>query len=144
MCLLCTFMISFIFINSSFDAVSSSAQSLGVREFINSLFKSIHINITLTEHLVRKCAHFVEYFLLGIIFFYTVLSFVRHLDFKMIFALVFGLVVAAIDESIQLFSSGRSAQVSDVLLDFTGVLASVAVLSILTLIVKNIRKDKEV
>lgn len=144
MCLLCALIIGFIFMNSSFNADLSSSQSLGVRQFLNSVLKSLSINITLTEHFVRKCAHFVEYFVLGTTLYFTVLSFVRRLNKLMFIAPAVGLFVAIIDEFIQRFSSGRSAQVSDVILDFSGVCTAIIFVTLITLLINKIKKDKEV
>ncbi len=121
-------MISFIFANSSFDAEASSVQSFSVREFINTFLHSLNLNITLTDYFVRKCAHFIEYFVLGTLLFFTVKSFLSEFSIKVFTATVVGLAVAIVDEIIQLFSDGRSAQFSDVLLDFSGVFIAVCVL----------------
>ncbi len=120
--------ISFIFLNSSLDAVASSTQSFSVREFINSFLHSLNLNITLTDYFVRKCAHFVEYFVLGTLLFFTVKSFLSEFSVKVFAGTAIGLAVAIIDEIIQLFSDGRSAQFSDVLLDFSGVFIAACVL----------------
>lgn len=135
--------VAYIFINSSFDAVTSDSQSLGVRKMINDFLHSLNINITLTDYFVRKTAHFVEYFALGTLLFFTIKSYVCTINIKMITAAVIGLVVASVDETIQLFSYGRSAQVSDVILDFMGVCTAVLIFIFLYKIC-NKHKDKEV
>ena len=43
------------------------------------------------------------------------------------YALLIGLLTAVIDENIQLYSIGRSGQVTDVLLDFSGTIAGVVI-----------------
>ena len=45
--------------------------------------------------------------------------------------LILGFLIASIDESIQLFSPGRSSQISDVLLDTFGVWAGAVVIYVL-------------
>lgn len=124
LCALTAAMILFIFINSSLDAASSTVHSTGVREFINSLLHSLNIPIVFTEYFVRKCAHFAEYFVLGTLLFFTVKSFVSKLCSKIMLAPVLGLIVACVDETIQLFSAGRSGQFTDVLLDFGAVITA--------------------
>jgi VanZ family protein len=47
-----------------------------------------------------------------------------------------------VDEYIQLFSAGRSAQVNDVLLDFSGAVAGFVFFLIIHLIVRTIKKAK--
>ncbi len=135
--------ISFIFINSSFDAVSSDTQSLGFTAMINEFLHSIDITITLSNYFVRKCAHFAEYFLLGTLLYFTVKSFLKKLDYKILIAPAMGLLVASVDETIQLFSYGRSGQISDVLLDFFGVCTAVLIFFLFSKMRKS-PKDKEV
>lgn len=111
----------FIFSNSLEIARESSARSQQVMELLNSLLGRVGLG-PLSEHFVRKMAHFCEFSLLGFWFMlclrvYTC-HFVRHVSWP----LFFGLLTAVIDETIQLYVPGRSSSVKDVLLDFSGVL----------------------
>ncbi len=145
LCILTLSMISFIFINSSFDAESSSAQSFSVLQFLNSLLHTLHINISLTEHFVRKCAHLAEYFMLGTLLFLNIKSFIREVNVKIFSASLLGLIVAVVDELIQLSSAGRSAQFSDVMLDFCGVILAFLMCYLFSkLRIKRNLKGKEV
>ena len=72
----------------------------------------------LTDYLIRKTAHFTEYAVLGALLFGA--AGVRH---GLWFAPCFGVLAALLDETVQLFASGRSGQVSDVWLDLAGFLA---------------------
>lgn len=76
---------------------------------------------------VRKAAHFLIYFVLGI----ALISFLREFSIpirKLILLSIFlAFLYACSDEIHQLFVAGRSGQVSDVLLDSIG--ASVGILS---------------
>lgn len=136
-------LIAYIFINSSFDADTSDSHSLGVTDILNNFLHSLNINITLSNHFVRKCAHFTEYFVLGVLLFYTVKAYISKIDYKVLIAPACGLSVAAIDETIQLFSYGRSGQISDVLLDFSGTCTAVLILFFISRMRKS-KKDKEV
>lgn len=136
-------MIAFIFINSSLDADTSSRESMGVLEFINNILSSLEIDLILSENFVRKCAHFAEYFVLGTLLYYTVGSFTEIQVKKLVASLAVGLLTACVDETIQLFSLGRSGQFSDVLLDFFGVCTAVLLFYCITKWVSKI-KDKEV
>jgi VanZ family protein len=82
---------------------------------------------TLSElhHLIRKCAHFVEYFTLSLL----VLRGIRagRRETHLVWALIaIGIVAgyAALDEFHQSFVPGREAAVSDVLLDTAGGVAA--------------------
>ena len=72
---------------------------------------------------LRKAAHFTEYFVLGILMTITLRKFAwkkrRYCNLAVILLCI---LVASMDETIQLFVSGRSGQISDVLLDCTGAL----------------------
>ncbi len=73
--------------------------------------------------LLRKCAHFSEYFILGILMRLTVLQTGITHKFKM--GMLACILVAVTDETIQRFVSGRSGQLSDVLLDCVGALCGI-------------------
>ena len=76
-----------------------------------------------TMHLlIRKGAHFLEFALLSILVFFLAKSYNLSKKISIIIALGYCLVFAASDEFHQLFVSGRSGQISDVLLDFCGAL----------------------
>ena len=82
--------------------------------------------LELLHTLLRKAGHFSEYFILGILAMLTVLQ--TKLRYGKLSVLVFCVLVAAVDETIQLFVSGRSGQVTDVMLDSVGALCGIAVL----------------
>jgi len=70
--------------------------------------------------IVRKGAHFTIYMLLGLFWLSLVKEF-RVLDIKsIVFVALVCLLYAISDEVHQLFVSGRSGQVSDVIIDFLG------------------------
>lgn len=129
--------VSFIFTNSLLDASASTVQSTGVREFINSILTDFGFKFEFTENFVRKCAHFAEYFVLAVSLFITYVLYIKKHLSVLIATLSTGLVIACIDETIQLFSDGRSSQISDVILDFSAVLTVGCVLYI---VVKNFKK----
>jgi VanZ family protein len=78
---------------------------------------------TLSEihHLIRKCAHFVEYFIFSLLILRGIRNGRRELHLR--WALLAILIVAAyasLDEFHQVFVPGRTPAVRDVLLDTTG------------------------
>ncbi len=82
----------------------------------------------LTDHLIRKAAHFTEYAILGALLFGATQGGRRSTSFP----LLAGILTAMADESIQIFSEGRSGQVSDVWLDFAGFLLLWGILYLLS------------
>lgn len=109
----------FIFSNSMLPAQESSDISGGISYKIYELL-NLNIDFQLFHTFIRKCAHFIEYAILGV---FAGFSFKKEYFWK-IFVLC--ILVSSADESIQLFVEGRSGQISDVLLDsigsFTGIL----------------------
>ena len=116
------FLVTLVFIwsNSLQSIPSSKAESLRIGEIIEPILEPIVGDGDVTDHLVRKMAHFVEFFALGCEL--IGLSLVRgQRGWKTVGLCLFvGLIAASIDETIQIFSN-RGAQVQDVLLDLAGV-----------------------
>lgn len=121
-------MVCFIWGNSLEPASTSGALSGSVLAFLQNGLAGLGLPCEwLTEHIVRKCAHFSEYMALGLI---GMQAFSPHRGARCsaAVALTATLLVAvpSCDETIQLFVDGRSGQVSDVLLDCCGAATGVA------------------
>ena len=77
-------------------------------------------------HMVlRKCAHFTEFAVLGVLSSLTVSQ--TKLSRRGLIALGFCLAVAAMDETLQLFVDGRAGRVVDVMIDGVGALSGIGV-----------------
>lgn len=95
--------------------------------------------LDLFHYVVRKCAHFTEYFVLGIWSGLSTMQFsIRR---KKASALGFCVLTACIDETIQLFVSGRAGRIQDVMLDGTGAAAGIFLLWVLCRICWKDRKN---
>lgn len=81
----------------------------------------------LTMHIVRKLAHFSEYMLEGFLLMLCLRVYTRHFFKHVSWPILGGLLTALTDETIQLFVPGRSGQVTDVWIDFSGVLTGLVV-----------------
>lgn len=118
--------IAFIFSNSMQVAEVSSGMSGRVLKIMKTVLQNIGLeNIAgrLTEHIVRKLAHFCEYALEGFLLMLCLRVYTRHFVRHMSWPMLAGVLTALTDETIQLFSDGRSSQVTDVWIDFGGVVA---------------------
>ena len=136
-------MIAFVFIHSLVPATVSDQESKGVLDFIYNILTSIGINAEITNHIVRKLAHFTEFTALGMLLTSCAYSFNRLRPYKFIVQIFFaGLCTAVIDETIQLFVEGRSGQIADVLLDFSGIVTGTAIMLLFYIIYIRIRKRK--
>ena len=110
----------FIWGNSIESVTESQQKSKEVLEVIRPVLEKIVEKEKVTDHLVRKMAHFVEFSALGIEL-ALLLIVLRRVRWQGIFyTAYFGLTVALFDETIQIFSD-RGSQVIDVWLDFSGV-----------------------
>lgn len=136
-------MIAFAFIHSSMPSDISASESEGVMTVLQDILNALGFSAELTDHIVRKAAHFTEYFAIGSLLMCCAYSFDRFKPYRYNSQICFvGLATAVCDETIQLNVPGRSGQITDVLLDFSGVLCGALVLLAVFTIYKNIKLKK--
>lgn len=117
--------LAFIWGNSLKSIPDSRAGSKRVMEVIKPALDTIVGEGNVMNHLVRKMAHFMEFFALGCGLMVLSLLRRRRSSRKAVgLCLLAGLAVAATDETIQIFSN-RGSQLRDVWLDFAGACAGV-------------------
>lgn len=134
----------FIFSNSLQTGAQSDQRSGQVVELVGGALGNAGMDLHSIILLVRKSAHFIEFALLGAGMLLTLHAFRRPLRRGLPALLFLGLLVPLMDESIQLVSPGRSAQLADVWLDFGGVLFGLlAAGGILALRSRRIRRKRE-
>ena len=104
--------------NSLLGREDSAALSGGLTAWLRS------IGLPVSDHFVRKTAHFCEFGLLGCEL--TLLFWLKSgLSFQNLCNSAFAALLTAVtDETIQIFS-GRGSQVQDVVLDFAGALTGI-------------------
>ena len=107
---------AFIFCRSAQPATSSKEESGRLLTFLQQFFP------WLTVFLIRKAAHITEFFILGALVCGTVCAAGRFLPWIPVLT---GLAVAVSDELIQLTQEGRSCELRDMCIDFSGVLLAV-------------------
>lgn len=136
-------MIAFAFIHSSMPADLSSEESEGVMVILQNILDFFGFSTELTDHIVRKAAHFAEYTAIGMLLVCCAYSFSRTKPYRYYSQIFFaGLATAVIDETIQLNVAGRSGQITDVLLDFSGVITGAVFMLLFYMIYRKIRKIK--
>ena len=92
---------------------------------------------------IRKVAHFFLFMLLGVFVLMTAASYGDSVNLKCaLISLSVCVVYAMLDEFHQIFVPGRSAEFSDIAIDFCGALLGVAVLVGVNAFAKAIRKRK--
>ena len=131
--------LAFIWGNSLLSREQSSDESAWVLQLVTPVLELFVGKGRVTEHLVRKLAHFTEFALLGfeLLFWFSPLR--QKGREALLLAMAHGLFAALADETIQLFSA-RGAQLQDVWLDFAGVTAGAAFALI---VVKLFRKNRQ-
>lgn len=127
--------ILFIFHNSLEDSAESSARSQYVMALLNAVLAKVRLG-PISEHTVRKLAHFCEFMLLGFLLMlclrvYTA-RFVRHVSWPMLG----GMTTALCDETLQYLSAGRAPEVKDVWIDTAGVVVGLFAALLLLLVVR--------
>ena len=112
-----------------------------VLDFVTVILKFFGIDPNLSDHIIRKIAHFTEYTVLGALLCSCAYSFDRIKPIKFVpYTVSIGLFTCFVDETIQLGIEGRSGQVSDMWIDFFGVLLGTAVMLVAFWIYRKIRK----
>lgn len=93
--------------------------------------------------IVRKSAHFTEYFILGLILILYLQTKEKLAPKYIILAIIFCVLYATSDEIHQLFVDGRSCKIMDILIDTCG--SSLAILGFTSIykITTNLKKQKE-
>ena len=120
----------FIWSNSLVGKEGSASLSRTVTAWLNG------IGIPVTEHFVRKSAHFCEFGLLGCEL--MLLFWLRSgVHFQNLCNAAFAALLSAVtDETIQIFS-GRGSQVQDVVLDFSGALTGILLMSFIIQLIEK-------
>ena len=129
--------IVFIFRNSMESGAISSARSKAVMAYVNAALAKVHLG-PLSEHVIRKMAHFLEFTLEGFLLMLCVRVYTKHFVRHMSWPLLGGMTTALMDETIQLRSVSRTSSVVDVWIDMSGVVAGLLVALIILLIIRGI------
>lgn len=132
--------IGVIYSRSMKPAVQSSQESGAVLEAAIELLNHAGLQSSwLTEHIVRKTAHFVEYAGMGVLLLGNLAS-LKAKSEKWLAGMLAVLAVPLVDETIQLFSTGRAAMVQDVWLDISGAVFGLAIAGIGAVLWRRIRR----
>lgn len=136
-----------IFRFSAQNADQSSETSGGFAEFLAKIiyhdFNIIdkpaqYILIDKCQFIVRKTAHFTIYAILGILTFMAVR--ISKIKFPYLIAPVICLAYAASDEIHQYFVPGRSCELRDVCIDFSGSVLGIILISAVIMIIKKLKR----
>lgn len=118
----------FYFSHQSGD--TSMQLSDGILDSFKSLFQNFLDYHTLS-YIVRKIAHFTEYFILGLLIYHLVKQYRVISKTEIIWMILFCVIYAMSDEFHQVFIGGRSPKVFDVIIDSLGSSLSILILQLL-------------
>lgn len=125
--------IVYIFRNSLQTGAESSLRSQAVMHAVNETLDKVNMG-PLSEHTIRKLAHFLEFTMEGFLLMLCLRVYTAHFVRHMSWPLLVGMSTALMDETIQLFVPNRTSMVTDVWIDMVGVVAGLFVALIILLI----------
>jgi len=134
--------VAVIFAHSAANAADSTAESDAAFGLLEKIVKFLHLPNLFNAHTIRKLAHFCEFAAFGFFLSATVYSYDDSFKKNIFCILFFLLSVPVTDETIQYFSEGRSAQVRDVLLDFSGGLFGLLMCFLIVCMIAAVKKRK--
>ena len=145
--------ITFIFTNSLMNADQSIEESSRIAKAIEKVVdaaykgnppeKVDYFFKTTFNNILRDCAHFLEFFALGILTMLYSDRFKISIFRRFSFVLFFCILIALLDETIQLFSIGRAFELSDLALDGSGSMAGSTLILLLWRIIKSKKGSKQ-
>ncbi len=120
----------FIFSNSIQTAETSSSESGIFVNLMNNILSIMNINLSrdLLTFLIRKSAHIAEFTLQSVFLCGFFLNCRKKFSEYLMHIMFLGIITACIDEAIQLTSPGRSGQISDIFVDFSGTLIGILII----------------
>ena len=145
----------YIIMHSCLDAIESTKASQGVVEVAEEIVNTVRPEtITPENHdsfatFIRKAfGHFGLFAVSGVLSSLALYLSLSPFDWSkaymnVMFSLAFGLMMGILTELIQLSVPGRSGEITDVLIDFSGYLVGTLLLGlILFLVIRKMRKNK--
>lgn len=94
------------------------------------------------EHIIRKLAHFTIYTILGILLMCLAVTFDFTNKKRLLLSVLIGFLYASLDEFHQSYTPGRTALVTDVLIDTVGVIVGSLIVLVYFKIMQNKRNKR--
>lgn len=122
-----------IFLFSSSSGTSSNSLSKGiinkgivVYEKITNTDVNNKLIIKKLNYPIRKLAHYSIFFILGILVYLFLLT--TNIDNKVLFSIFICILCALLDETHQIYTSGRTPKILDIFIDSFGSISSISIL----------------
>ena len=132
-----------IFIFSAQNGEKSADVSQFFTEKFLKIFHMKDVSFAKTEHLLRKAAHFIEFFILGAMLCLFLSAFFRSYAARGLISFGLSFLYAIADEWHQYFIPNRSASLKDVFLDGMGALCGVFFVLLIRWILSLGKKRRE-
>lgn len=117
------------------QAKSRLPRSQAVTTLVNGFLGKFGLG-PLSEHIIRKLAHFSEFMLEGFLLMLCLRVYTRHFVRHISWPLLAGMSTALMDETIQISIPNRTSSVTDVWIDMAGAIAGLFVALIILLILR--------
>lgn len=137
--LLICLMLVFIWGNSALPGEISGEISKGFLKQLLSIFGRFGEK---AEFVLRKCAHFSEFCVLGVLLIGWMNAMGQRGIHRIAHAGFLGLIAACVDETIQIYSPGRYSSLLDVWVDSAGVLVGILLMMLLLHRISRRKTDK--
>ena len=122
--------LAFIWGNSLTNGEDSGNLSGGIMEWINTFLRLDASGADTLHHFIRKGAHFTEFACLGLLLTWLVGMMGEKKGHLFCMPLLFGMMAACMDETIQVFTPDRGPSPIDIWIDTCGVAAGITILLI--------------
>lgn len=129
-CILLVALPAFIWGNSLQTGADSSAMSGSILQWINHFLHLSEAGADKLHYAIRKMAHFTEFACLGALLAWLFGMTGERKKHLFCMPLLFGLLAACVDETLQVFTLDRSPRLTDVWIDTAGVTAGILFLLI--------------
>lgn len=123
----------FIWGHSLVQGWASQAESGVFVTLVRPFLEAIGVRDPTTQSfIVRKCGHFSEYLVLGLLVYHAARPDWSHMTTHLAVMLLFIVCVPSLDETIQRFVPGRSSAVRDVFIDLAGAATGLLIATLLS------------
>ena len=122
--------LAFIWGNSLTNGEDSGNLSGGIMEWINTFLRLDASGADTLHHFIRKGAHFTEFACLGLLLTWLFGMMGEKKGHLFCMPLLFGMMAACMDETIQVFTPDRGPSPIDIWIDTCGVAAGITILLI--------------
>ena len=92
---------------------------------------------------IRKFAHFILYTVGGFLIINFIKTILKDKNRQVVLTILIGFVYAITDEVHQYFISERAAEITDVIIDTTGIMVGIGIFIIILKIIKRIKNNRD-